>query len=128
MLDDIRRFQDISYPNSVYDIIHNEELEIITCTNYQQFCDCINKNNLPRIVSFDHDITLQHYKNCNRGGRINYNLLKEKTGYDCAKFLIDYCIKNNLKLPKYYVHSMNPVGKANIIQLLRKFELETING
>lgn len=46
----------------------------------------------------------------------------EKTGYDCAKWLVDYCIDNKLTLPKHvYVHSMNPVGKKNIQMLFTNF-------
>lgn len=46
---------------------------------------------------------------------------KEKTGMDCAKWLIEYCITNNLKLPKFYCHSMNPIGKDNITSILTQF-------
>ena len=45
----------------------------------------------------------------------------EKTGYECAKWLVDYCIKNGLKCPDYYCHSMNPVGKDKIVGLLGSF-------
>jgi hypothetical protein len=38
----------------------------------------------------------------------------EKTGYDSAKWLGDYCLENKRKLPNFVVHSQNPVGKANI--------------
>lgn len=58
--------------------------------------------------SFDHDI--QCYDN--EGG--------EKTGYDCAKWLCDYCIDNKIDLDKlsYVVHSKNPVGSQNITQYI----------
>lgn len=42
----------------------------------------------------------------------------EKTGYHCAKWLIDYCLDNNEELPKrVIVHSMNPYGSRNIKSL-----------
>jgi hypothetical protein len=44
----------------------------------------------------------------------SYDNFKEKTGYDCAKWLCNYCIDNGIPLPEYYVHSMNPVGRENI--------------
>ena len=47
---------------------------------------------------------------------------KEKTGYECAIWLVDYCMDNNLKLPNYYCHSMNPVGKDKIVGLLQSFQ------
>jgi hypothetical protein len=38
-----------------------------------------------------------------------------KTGYDAAKWLVQYCHSNCLPFfPEYNVHSANPVGKANI--------------
>lgn len=43
---------------------------------------------------------------------------KEKTGYSCAKWLLDYCMDNKLLLPKHIlVHSMNPIGGENIKSL-----------
>ena len=38
----------------------------------------------------------------------------EKTGFDCAKWLVDWCLENSLKLPDFVVHSANPIGKQNI--------------
>ena len=43
---------------------------------------------------------------------------KEKTGFDCAKWLVDYCLDNNKSLPLYNIQSANPVGKSNIDSLL----------
>lgn len=45
----------------------------------------------------------------------------EKTGYECAKWLVEYCLDNDLDLPLCYVHSMNPVGKDNINNLLKNY-------
>lgn len=47
--------------------------------------------------------------------------LKEKTGMDCAKWLVDFCIDNELILPDWYGHSMNPVGRENIDVYLRNY-------
>lgn len=77
--------------------------------NYNEFVDAINKYGLPKFISFDHDLSTEHYSNMPS---------VEKTGYDCAKFLVDYCMDNNKKIPEFYVHSMNPVGRENIKALL----------
>jgi hypothetical protein len=59
----------------------------------------------------------------------NYaNLKGEKTGLDAVKFLINYCSKNNKRLPKYYSQSMNPIGRQNILQLLNKYKEKEKNG
>lgn len=54
-------------------------------------------------ISFDHDLG------------------EEKTGFDCAKYLIEYCINNNLTPPQTYVHSANPVGRENIVSLINNY-------
>jgi hypothetical protein len=77
--------------------------------SYDEFVNYIKKNGLPDFISFDHD--LGDYKNG-----------KEYTGYDCAKWLVNYCLDNNLDLPEYNVHSANSVGKENIERLLENFK------
>lgn len=90
--------------------------------NYQQFCDIINKQGCPRIVSFDHDLADVHYGvDWDRRGN-DYSGIKEKTGYDCARFLVNYCLNNNQEFPLYYVHSMNPVGRNNIINFIESMK------
>ena len=88
----------------------------------------IENNGLPHFISFDHDLADTHYTP--EPLWTDYNASKEwqekqvhqeKTGYECAKWLVDYCISNNLKCPEYYCHSMNPVGKDKIVGLLRSF-------
>lgn len=61
----------------------------------------IFKNNEDKIfiVDFDHDLG------------------KNKTGYDVAKYIVE----NNIPMIAYKVHSMNPIGRANIDQLLSHY-------
>ena len=80
--------------------------------SYNEFVDWINKNGLPDFISFDHDLADIHYGM--DFSTIIDNPHIEKTGYDAAKWLGDYCMDNKIKLPDYIVHSQNPVGKANI--------------
>lgn len=75
--------------------------------DYDEFIDFIIKNGLPDLISFDHDLADVHYN--------------PNTHYDCAKWLIEYCLDNNKSFPKYLVHSMNPVGTENILSLLNNF-------
>lgn len=79
---------------------------------------------LPSLISFDHDLAADHYEKYNSTSIINYedDSIQEKTGYHCAKWLIEFCIDNNLSLPNYLCHSMNPVGKKNILSLLSNFK------
>ena len=73
--------------------------------NYEEFVKHIEENGLPEEISFDHDL----------GEDI-------KTGYDCAKWLCNYCWTNGIPIPTYNVHSANPVGRDNIIGVLKSFE------
>ena len=90
--------------------------------NYDDFKNHIINNGIPNIISFDHDLGDEHYEGQTQHSIINYDKYTEKTGYDCAKWLIDYIIDNSLEPPhEIYIHSMNPAGSNNIKQLWVNF-------
>ena len=93
--------------------------------SYDEFVNWIENNGLPDGISFDHDLADEHYHYDMYKGSEEYNKhyseFKEKTGFSCAKWLIDYCSINNKKLPKFNVHSANPIGAENIRSLLNNF-------
>jgi hypothetical protein len=76
-------------------------------------------------VSFDHDLADGHYHKNMQEGVINYDSPDfdssdfNKTGYHAAKYLKDVYEQNGLALPVMFVHSMNPVGTENIINLFK---------
>lgn len=86
--------------------------------NYNDFVDCITKNGLPEFIAFDHDLALEHYKHVDASRPPQYDAYAEKTGYDAAKWLKRYCEAAARPIPPYVVHSMNPVGRENIKNLL----------
>ena len=100
------------------------KLEWIIVRNYGEFVDYIAKKGLPKIISFDHDLADEHYSPEMYRGSYNamYKNFKEKTGLDCAKWLVDYCADKDLDLPEYLVHSMNPAGRKNISSYLENYE------
>lgn len=107
---------DIRYPKDAYqytgqEIFQRKDWHI--AQNYQEFVDWILENGLPDMISFDHD--LADLKKIDQDS-------VEKTGYDCAKWLVEYCMDHDLELPDFYCHSMNPVGKQNIEGLLHNFK------
>lgn len=66
-------------------------------------------------IAFDHDLGPEHYPwNGNKHD-------DGKTGLDCAKFLVDYCLTEGKNLPEFSVHSMNPAGRENIRAFLNNF-------
>ena len=84
--------------------------------NYNQFVEVITTKGLPDLISFDHDLADEHYANPN-----DYDKFVEKTGYDCAKWLIEYCMRTNQPLPEWQIHSFNVGGMMNIHSILSTF-------
>ena len=121
-LDDERMPEDVTW----VEFPRYEAIYIIR--SYDGFVKQIELNGLPMFVCFDHDLADEHYvamleENSTDADRYEYDdggLKKtidygpEKTGYDCAKWLVDYCDQKGYKLPNYVVHSMNPLGKQRI--------------
>lgn len=85
---------------------------IVWVKNYKEFTNYISNNGLPNGICFDHDLGDDHYDSKSDNGEM------EKTGYDCAKWLLEYCSINNKKLPLFSSQSANPVGKKRILDLL----------
>ena len=76
------------------------DYEITWVKTFEEFCSHLEKNGLPDIVCFDHDLGT------------------EKSGYDCAKYLVNYCQQHNLDIPQYDIQSSSVVGKENIRSLM----------
>lgn len=120
-LDDIRfpyienSENDVSaYSYTKYTPFKYEEWMVVR--NFKEFINIIEENGLPKKVSFDNDLgdIDTHIK--------KYDEFIEKTGYDCVKWLCDYCQDNNLKFPEYYIHSMNPTGVNNIRTYIENYK------
>jgi hypothetical protein len=114
-LDDVRIPTQVTW----VDLPINQHYTIVR--NYNEFVDLITLRGLPKFVSYDHDLADSHYGDGLRGDNINYNKYVEKTGYDAAKWLVNECMKKGVKHPPYVVHSMNPVGKQNIINYVESY-------
>lgn len=77
---------------------------------YDDFVNHIKQYGIPKFISFDHDLA-----DFDENGT-------ERTGYDAAKFLVEYMIEYNIQVRfEYYVHSANPVGKHNIESYLENY-------
>jgi len=125
-LDDIRN-PDEAYSYTKNDIFLTQKWVVVR--SYKEFTNHIESNGLPFFISFDHDLADSHYTPehlwCDYDKSKEWQSRqahKEKTGYECAKWLVEYCMDKDLKCPKYYCHSMNPVGKDNILSLLNNFD------
>ena len=95
--------------------------------NYNEFEKWIIENGIPDLVSFDHDLADEHINDyfnqvATQGYQNpNYASYKEKTGVDCANFLVEYCQKMKVDLKQCCVHSHNPVGAKNIQSFINGF-------
>lgn len=114
-LDDVRIPTHVTWVN----IPKDQHYSVVR--NYQEFVDIITLRGLPKFVTYDHDLSDCHYGHGLKGDNIPYDKYTEKTGYDAAKWLVEYCMNKGVKHPPYQVHSMNPVGKSNIISYVESY-------
>ena len=103
-----------------------QPFEVVWVKTFAGFITHIKCYGLPDGICFDHDLGLPNqlkWREKGKSKRESRILAKkeEKTGYDCAKWLVEYCIDNNKPLPLYNIQSANPVGKENIDGLLKSF-------
>ena len=87
--------------------------EWVVARSYSEAVEIIEKQGMPKFISFDHDLAEQHYAGDFSG--------PERTGYDFAKWIVDQCLLYGVRLPdgfNFAVHSMNPVGAKNIRDLM----------
>ena len=124
-LDDIRE-PEHAYEYTKQEIFLKQKWEVVR--NFDEFKSYIEKNGMPFFISFDHDLADTHYTPEHLWTDYDKSkewqdaqVHKEKTGYECAIWLLEYCYENNLKLPQCMVHSANPVGADNIRKTLELY-------
>lgn len=117
-LDDIRTPYDVF--KTTIDPIYEYNKKWVTVKSFSEFTAYISENGLPEIVSFDHDLSVEHYRPENQSENIEYDKMEQETGYHAALWLINYCKSNNLSFPDWKVHSQNIEGSKNIANLIKK--------
>jgi hypothetical protein len=95
--------------------------------SYDEFTAHIKMNGLENyeLMSLDHDLgdtaMNEYYNNVSPNYTLDYNNIQEKTGLDCAKFLVAESMNTKIPLPQIYVHSANPIGSANIMGYINNY-------
>ena len=96
--------------------------------NYDQFVSTIRLYGLEKfeVISLDHDLgdesMIEYYSNVKKNYELNYdNIVNEKTGYDCCKFLVAESMTKNIPLPQIYIHSANPIGSGNMLGYINNY-------
>lgn len=117
-LDDVR---------TVTEQLPNAEPWVIV-RNYDEFVAYIEEHGIPDLISFDHDLGKEHMEDYYaqmfaQGYQIpDYAKYKEKTGLDCARYLIRYSEQSGQPIKACVVHSHNPVGGENIMKEINGFK------
>ena len=104
----------------------------IIVRSFQEFVDKITEIGINNIstISLDHDLgdtaMNEYFTNVKYNYKIDYNNIKEKTGLDCAKWLIDHYLETKtddgqFEFPTVYTHSANAIGAANIMGYVNNF-------
>lgn len=114
----------------------------IVVRSYEEFIEKVKELGLEtiEIISLDHDLgdsaMREYFTNVSPNYSLDYSNIDEKTGYDCAKWLVNHFYDKNEKwsnkprdvkrassvqFPTVYVHSANPIGSANIMGYINNF-------
>ena len=100
----------------------------IVVRNYDEFVTQIKLHGLGdfEVISLDHDLgeeaMVEYYTNVKNNYKLDYNnIVDEKTGYDCCRFLVSESMSKNIPLPQMYVHSANPIGSANMMGYINNY-------
>jgi hypothetical protein len=120
-LDDVRT---PNKPNNewVYGI---EEWTVVR--SYDEFVAKINEVGLENVqlVSLDHDLgdsaMKEWHTNVYHNYKLDYDNITEKTGYDCAKWLVEQWMEGKPVI-KVYTHSANAIGSANIMGYINNYK------
>jgi hypothetical protein len=113
----------------------------VVVRNYSEFTKRVEEIGLSNIdcISLDHDLgdtaMQEYFNNVSPNYKLDYANISEKTGYDCAKWLVEFyhqCYPDlpenrfarrniEFKFPIVYTHSANPIGSANIMGYINNF-------
>lgn len=95
--------------------------------NYDELVSHIRLNGLDKyeVISLDHDLgdtaQKEYFNNVSPNYQLDYNNILEKTGLDCAKWLVAESMNSKIPLPQIYTHSANPIGSANIMGYVNNY-------
>ena len=99
-LDDERNPADVTWADYKMQQKYRDD-EWVICRTHDEVTQKVDELGFPDFVSFDHDL----------GDFVN------GTGYIVAKYLVDLDMYTDISMPSnfaFFVHSKNPIGKANI--------------
>ena len=99
----------------------------VVVRNYDEFVNTITEIGLENIglISLDHDLgdtaMMEWHTNVARNFTLNYDNIKEKTGMDCTKWLVEQWM-NGAPVCKVMIHSANAIGSANMMGYINNYK------
>lgn len=109
---------------------------------YLELCEAVKEIGLKNIevISLDHDLDesamVEYHNNVSPNYTLDYNNIKEPTGFHAAKWLVDHFYQTSpewsqlpraekrktvVPFPIVLTHSANPIGSANIMGIINNF-------
>lgn len=115
--------------NKIYldDVRTPLQTDWIVVRSYDEFVEKINELGLETIdlISLDHDLgdsAMKEWRtNVYYNYTLDYNNITEKTGMDCAKWLVEQWLDGK-PVCKVMVHSANAVGSGNITGYINNYK------
>jgi hypothetical protein len=111
------------YLDDVRTPTEGEWLIVRTYTEFVEKIDEIGLENI-ELISLDHDLDdsamKEWHNNTYYNYTINYDNIKEKTGYHCAMWLIEQWNKRK-RVVDVVVHSANAIGSGNIMGVINHY-------
>jgi hypothetical protein len=95
--------------------------------NYDEFVAKVTEVGLEniRLISLDHDLgptaMKEWHSNVYHNYSLNYDNIQEKTGYDCAKWLVERWMEGE-PVVEVVTHSANAIGSANIMGYINNYK------
>ena len=98
----------------------------VVVRSYDEFVEKVNEIGLDNIqsISLDHDLgdsAMSEWKNnVYHNYKLDYDNITEKTGYDCAKWLVEQWMDDK-PVVTVMTHSANAIGSANIMGYINNY-------
>lgn len=95
-----------------------------SCEEFKKLIEGIKLEDV-ELISLDHDLgdtaMQEYFRNVAPNYTLDYNNIRECTGYDAVKWLIEHIEMTGQEPPIVYSHSANPIGSSNIIGIYNNF-------
>ena len=98
----------------------------VVVRSYDEFVEKVNEIGLENIqmISLDHDLgdtaMAEWHKNVYKNYELNYDNITEKTGMDCAKWLVEQWMDGK-PVVDVVVHSANAIGSGNMMGYINNY-------